>query len=88
MLVDILSNNGDNNNSIQILIGDENNIEEFKDCSIVKTEYKIAGATGTIGIIAPTRMDYAKAVSVLDSIVKNINNVLKSLSSDWGERKW
>ncbi len=82
MLVDILSNNGDNNNSIQILIGDENNIEEFKDCSIVKTEYKIAGATGTIGIIAPTRMDYAKAVSVLDSIVKNINNVLKSLSSD------
>ena len=81
MLVDILSNNGDNNNSIQILIGDENNIEEFKDCSIVKTEYKIAGATGTIGIIAPTRMDYAKAVSVLDSIVKNINNLLKSLSS-------
>lgn len=82
MLVDILSNNGENNNSIQILIGGENTIEGLKDCSIVKTEYKIAGAKGTIGIIAPTRMDYAKAVSVLDGIVKNINNVLKTLSSD------
>ena len=82
VLVDILSNNSENDSSIQILIGGENHIEGLKDCSIVKTEYKIAGATGTIGIIAPTRMDYAKAVSVLDSIVKNINNVLKSLSSD------
>ncbi len=81
MLIDILSSSNEDGNSIQILIGGENNIEEFKDCSIVKTEYKIAGATGTIGIIAPTRMDYAKAVSVLDGIVKNINNVLKTLSS-------
>ena len=82
MLIDILSNSSENNNSVQILIGGENAIEGLKDCSIVKTEYKIAGAKGTIGIIAPTRMDYAKAVSVLDGIVKNINNVLKSLSSD------
>lgn len=82
MLIDILSNSSENNNSVQILIGGENAIEGLKDCSIVKTEYKIAGAKGTIGIIAPTRMDYVKAVSVLDGIVKNINNVLKSLSSD------
>lgn len=80
MLIDILSNDTENNNSIQILIGGENTIEGLKDCSIVKTEYKIAGAKGTIGIIAPTRMDYAKAVSVLDGIVKNINKVIKSLS--------
>lgn len=82
MLIDILSGNNENNNSIQIMIGGENDNEQFKDCSIVKTEYKIAGATGTIGIIAPTRMDYAKAVSLLDEIVKNINNVIKTLSSD------
>lgn len=79
ILIDIFGHNN-NNNSIQILIGGENNIKEFKDCSIVKTEYKIAGATGTIGIIAPTRMDYAKAVSILNGIVKNINDVLKTIS--------
>lgn len=73
-------NNNEMNNSIQILIGNENSIEPLKDCSIVKTEYKIANAIGTIGIIAPTRMDYAKAVSVLNGITKNINDVLKGLS--------
>ena len=82
MLIDILSGDNGNNNSIQILIGNENQAQEFKDCSIVKTEYKIAGAIGTIGIIAPTRMDYAKTVSLLDEIVKNINSVIKTLSSD------
>ena len=78
LLVDALSSNSNSENSIQILIGKENSIEEFKGCSIVKTEYKIAGATGTIGIIAPTRMDYAKAVCLLENIVPNINNVLKN----------
>ena len=82
ILIDILNKDSGDNNSIQILIGDENTAQEFKDCSIVKTEYKIAGAIGTIGIIAPTRMDYAKTVSLLDEIVKNINNVIKTLSSD------
>ncbi len=81
MIIDILNSNNENNTSIQISIGGENMAEEFKDCSIVKTEYKIANATGTIGIIAPTRMDYAKAVSLLDEIVKNINNVIKGLPS-------
>lgn len=82
ILIDILNKDSGDNNSIQILIGDENTAQEFKDCSIVKTEYKIADAIGTIGIIAPTRMDYAKTVSLLDEIVKNINNVIKTLSSD------
>lgn len=81
ILVNIFSKNNDEiNNSIQILIGNENTIETLKTCSIVKTEYKIANAIGTIGIIAPTRMDYAKAVSVLNGITKNINDVLKGLS--------
>lgn len=76
MLINILENNPQNteNNSIQILIGDEHHIEGFKECSIVKSEYKIAGAKGTIGIIAPTRMDYARAVSILDGILQNIKN--------------
>lgn len=80
MLINILGNNAKGENNIQILIGRENDIEEFKDCSIVKTEYKIANATGTIGIIAPTRMDYAKAISVLNSIIENMNDVLRGVS--------
>lgn len=81
ILIDILDATSINNNSIQILIGDENSIDQFKNCSIVKTEYKINGAIGTIGILAPTRMDYAKAVSVLNELLKNINDIIKNISS-------
>lgn len=80
ILVNIFENNNKEANSIQILIGNENCIEPLKDCSIVKTEYKIANTIGKIGIIAPTRMDYAKAVSILNEIIKNINDVLKGAS--------
>lgn len=81
ILINIFGNNTNaKSNSIQILIGNENYIEPFKNCSIVKTEYKIANTVGTIGIIAPTRMDYAKAVSILNELIKNINNVLKGSS--------
>ncbi len=76
------TNNYEHTNPIQIVIGNENAIEPLKDCSIVKTNYKIANASGTIGIIAPTRMDYAKTVSILNEIIKHIDTVLKGLPPD------
>lgn len=81
-LIDLLDKNANTNDSqIQILIGDENDTELLKDCSIIKTKYNVGNAVGTIGIIGPTRMDYAQTVAVLNAIVKNINDVIKALSS-------
>lgn len=81
-LIDLLDKNASNNDSqIQILIGDENDTELLKDCSIIKTKYTVGNAVGTIGIIGPTRMDYAQTVAVLNAIVKNINDVIRALSS-------
>lgn len=82
MLITLLDQrNNEYNDSIQILIGDENNLEQMKDCSIIKTEYKLGDDSfGSIGIIGPTRMNYAQVVSVLNGIVKNINDVIKVLS--------
>lgn len=66
---------------IQITIGDENGIDEIKECSIIKTTYTIGNAEiGTIGILGPTRMDYAQVVSMLSYINKNINEVIKRIS--------
>lgn len=66
---------------IQITIGDENSIHEIKECSIIKTTYTTGDKQlGTIGIIGPTRMDYAQVVSMLSYISKNIDEVLKRIS--------
>ncbi len=79
VLVTLLGETADSD--MEILIGNENSIEEMKDCSIIKTTYKVGDNThGTIGVIGPTRMDYSQVVSVLNSMVKNIERVLKFIA--------
>jgi len=69
------------NDDMQILIGSENTLQSIKDCSVITTTYKMGdGTRGTIGILGPTRMDYSQVVSVLNSMVKNIENVLQALT--------
>ena len=57
---------------INIYIGHENNIDE--DVTVIKTKYNINGEEGTIALIGPKRMEYDRAVALLDYISSNINN--------------
>ncbi len=67
--------------AIQILIGTENDVDQIRDCSLIKANYFLGDKTpGSIGILGPTRMDYAQVVSILGGIVKNINTVIGKLS--------
>ena len=71
----------DNSDDIQIVIGEENNLERLRGCSIIKTDYRAGPRSfGSIGVIGPTRMDYGQTVSVLDGIVKKISAAIKTLS--------
>ncbi len=68
-------------NDMQILIGSENTVQGMKDCSVITATYKMGENTrGTIGIVGPTRMDYSQVISVLNGMVRNIENVLRNLS--------
>lgn len=60
----------DDNNNIEIYIGEENKIDN--DVTVIKTTYKTANDNGTIAIIGPKRMDYERVVSMLEYIKKNI----------------
>lgn len=78
VLVNLLESGGDG--EMQIMIGNENSIEEMKDCSVITMNYKMGDNTkGTIGILGPTRMDYQRVISALNGMVKNIEIVLKNL---------
>lgn len=57
---------------INIYIGHENSIDE--DVTVIKTKYNINGEEGTIALIGPKRMEYDRAVALLDYISSNINN--------------
>ena len=69
-------------NGIQITIGDENTLELMKDCSLIRTSYRINNqGSGIIALVGPMRMDYAQAVSVITGIVQNMQRVLEALGN-------
>ena len=60
---------------INVYIGEENEKEELKDFSVITFKHRMGNKDlGTIGIIGPKRMDYAKVISVMKYISKKLNN--------------
>ena len=75
-LIPLLRQNG--GMEITIRIGPENGIKELEDCSVVTATYRIGEhSQGTLGIIGPTRMNYARVISVLDYMGRMLGNMLK-----------
>ncbi|MDD5590765.1 MAG: heat-inducible transcriptional repressor HrcA [Dehalococcoidales bacterium] len=71
------------NQGIRVIIGRENKAAEIQDYSVVISRYGLPNeATGAIGIIGPTRMPYARAIST----ISYLSSVLSSLAGElYGE---
>ena len=62
----------------RITIGRENEFAEMKDCSVVTASYRFGGeATGSVGIIGPTRMDYSKVAAILQYMRTCLSDILR-----------
>lgn len=69
---------GNQENGIQIYIGDETKVQSMKDCSVVTATYELGeGMRGTIGIIGPKRMDYEKVVDTLKTLKHQLDELYK-----------
>lgn len=77
VLKNILGCDDENVNGLSIKIGNENSIQGIDSCSVITATYAIDGTKlGTIGILGPTRMNYAKVVTVVDVMSKTLSKVL------------
>jgi heat-inducible transcriptional repressor len=62
---------------MQIRIGQENDMDAMKQCSIVTTSYYLGGKpVGMVGILGPTRMEYGKVIAVLDYLARGLSQIL------------
>ena len=63
-----------------IKIGHENEVDELKNMSVITATYRAGEETiGSFGIIGPTRMDYARVLSVMNYIGESINQILNNM---------
>ena len=65
-----------NEDNTKILIGPENVADELKDTSVVLASYDIGdGMKGVIGVVGPTRMDYAKVAAKLSYVADGLSKL-------------
>lgn len=67
---------------LTVRIGDENIFEELQYFSLVATPYAIGEEMmGTVSVLGPTRMDYARVIPTVDFIAKSLSRTLEMLKS-------
>ena len=65
-----------NENGTKVLVGPEHVAQELKDTSVVMTKFDIGdGLQGMIGVVGPTRMDYAKVTARLSYFAESLSKM-------------
>ena len=63
-------------NGTRVLVGPENVARELKDTSVVMTKFDIGdGMEAMIGVVGPTRMDYAKVTARLSYFAESLSKM-------------
>lgn len=79
-LASLMEEDGENQDEqgIQVYIGNETPVPTMKDCSVVTASYDLGdGMYGRIGIVGPKRMDYDKVVGVLKNLTQQLDEIFK-----------
>ena len=79
-LLRIIAPQGVISHGVQVVIGKENKAEVIQDYSVVISQYGLAKkAAGTIGVIGPTRMPYARAISTVSYLSSVLSELIAEL---------
>ncbi|MGB9768166.1 heat-inducible transcriptional repressor HrcA [Dictyoglomus sp.] len=72
------------NKGLTILIGQEINIPELSDCSVITTVYSLGdNITGSIGMIGPKRMKYERILAFVELIGKTLSERLTQILGEY-----
>jgi heat-inducible transcriptional repressor len=62
---------------VRVLIGAEAGMDPLKDISVISSTYRrAAGTSGTLAVVGPTRMDYAKVVPLVQFTAQAVSRTL------------
>lgn len=78
-----LLNNCIGTEGVQILIGSELDRLGIQDCSLVVSRYRgESGAMGSLGVLGPARMEYARVIPLVDQAAKLLGRLLDRYESE------
>jgi heat-inducible transcriptional repressor len=64
---------------VKITIGAENALPGIEDCTLITSRYVVDETThGSLGILGPTRMEYGRAISLVEYVARLFGRVLRN----------
>ena len=65
--------------NVQVIIGSENSELSLQNCTLITAPYRIGEkqAIGTLSVLGPTRMEYARVISVVSYVAKMLERLMK-----------
>lgn len=65
----------------KVAIGSENLSKSMHECTVVSATYRVHGRdVGSVGLIAPTRMEYTKGIALVEAVADLISGLLSEMS--------
>lgn len=66
--------------NVQVIIGREHSVDTLQNCTLITAPYQIGkdGAIGALSVLGPTRIEYARVISIVGYIAK----VLETLTTE------
>ncbi|MBO8171429.1 MAG: heat-inducible transcriptional repressor HrcA [Bacillaceae bacterium] len=74
---------GQTESGLQVRIGQELDEEAVNNCSVITATYELHGnPVGVVGILGPTRMEYAKVIRILNHLTRDLSQTLNKFYED------
>jgi heat-inducible transcriptional repressor len=69
---------------VQVFIGSENRTPSFQNCTLISAPYRIgdSSATGTLSILGPTRIEYARLISIVSYVARLLEKMMAKDASN------
>ena len=70
--------------SVQIVIGSENSASSLQNCTLITAPYRIGSgaATGTLSVLGPTRIEYARMISIVSYVARILEKMMAQENAD------
>ncbi len=84
VLSECITTNETVSDEVQVVIGSENSDEQLKDCAIITAPYRVGNdsAVGTLSVLGPTRIEYARMISVVSYMARTLEKIMLKESAN------
>ena len=80
ILTECIERDAGSKGDVQVVIGSENRTPSLQHCTIVSAPYRVgnSSAIGTLSVLGPTRMEYARMISIVSYVAQTLERLMSA----------